>query len=167
MQEVGEVYLLETLKSLKGLKSNAEGAIAQISDEELHYFPDTESNNVAIIMKHMAGNMVSRFTDFLTTDGEKKWRDRDQEFVDESKSREELFKLWNKGWDILLKTISDLKSEDLLKIVTIRGEEHTIIRALNRQLAHYAYHTGQIVYLCKHIRTSEFQSLSIPRKIKN
>jgi hypothetical protein len=163
MNPTGENYLLETIKSFKGLKSTAEKAIAQISDEELHYFPDTESNNVAIIMKHMAGNMISRFTDFLTTDGEKVWRKRDGEFIDEGKNREELFEIWNKGWQVLFETLSLLTADDLLKIVTIRREEYTVIRALQRQLSHYGYHTGQIVYLCKHIRSTGFQSLSIPR----
>ena len=164
MNERAEVYLLEILKSFRGLKSTAEKAIAQINDEEMHYCPDAESNSVAIMMKHMAGNMLSRFTDFLNTDGEKEWRNRDSEFIDEGKNREELFDFWNKGWSLLFKVLSDLTSDDLLKIVTIRNEDHTVLLALQRQLSHYGYHTGQIVYLCKHIRSTAFQSLTIPRK---
>jgi uncharacterized damage-inducible protein DinB len=164
VNETGQAYLVETIKSLRGLKSTAEKAIAQISDEEMHYYPDAESNNVAILMKHMAGNMLSRFTDFLSTDGEKEWRNRDGEFIDEGRNREELFELWNRGWNLLIKTLTDLKDEDLHKTVIIRGEDYTVMRALQRQLVHYAYHTGQIVYLCKHIRSTAFQSLSIPRK---
>ncbi len=163
MNSVNELYLLEVLKSLKGLKSNAEKAMEQISGNDYHFQPDPESNSVAILMKHMAGNMISRFTDFLTTDGEKSWRKRDDEFIDDRKTETELLTFWNKGWDCLLGTINSLKSEDLLKTVFIRGEEHTVLRALQRQLVHYSYHTGQIVYLCKQIRKSEFKSLSIPR----
>lgn len=163
MSAIAELYLLETLKSLKGLKSSAEKAISQISNEELHFSPDKESNSVAIIMKHLAGNMVSRFTNFLTTDGEKEWRKRDQEFIDENKTHEELFDLWNNGWECLFEALSKLQPEELSKLIYIRGEEHTVLRALNRQLVHYAYHTGQIIYICKQIRKSDFQSLSIPR----
>ena len=167
MSAIAELYLLETLKNLKGLKSIAEKAISQISKEELHYSPDKESNSVAIIMKHLAGNMLSRFTKFLTTDGEKEWRNRDQEFIDDSSTYEELFETWNKGWDCLFESLSKLQPEDLSKFIYIRGEEHTVLRALNRQLVHYAYHTGQIIYICKLIRKSDFQSLSIPRKPDN
>lgn len=165
MSEFKTLYLVETLKSLKGLKSLSEKAIAQITDEELHLRFDSESNSVAIIMKHMFGNMISRFTDFLTTDGEKEWRKRDNEFIDERLTREELITNWNNGWDCLFNTINNLKPEDLLKIVHIKAEENTVIRALNRQLVHYAYHTGQIIYICKQIRKTDFQSLSIPRTL--
>jgi hypothetical protein len=158
-----ELYLLETIKSLRGLKSLGEKAIEQISDEQLHYSPDPESNSVAIIMKHIAGNMLSRFTDFMTSDGEKAWRNRDKEFIDEKLNRSEILILWNKGWECTLKAVNDLKPADLTKKVFIREEEHTVMRALQRQLVHYAYHTGQIVYLCKQIQKSGFHSLSIPR----
>ncbi len=165
MSEFENLYLVETIKSLKGLKSLSEKAIAQITDEELHIRFDSESNSVVIIMQHMYGNMLSRFTDFLTTDGEKEWRKRDNEFIDEKLTREELITNWNSGWDCLFNAINNLKPEDLLKIVHIRGEENTVIRALNRQLVHYAYHTGQIIYICKQIRKTDFQSLSIPRTL--
>lgn len=158
-----EIYLLESLKSFKGLKSNAEKAMNQISDSQMHEHPDEESNNVAIIAKHMAGNMLSRFTDFLTSDGEKPNRNRDGEFIDNFKSRQEIIDYWEKGWACLFDTLSSLKSEDLEKTVYIRNEEHTVLRAIHRQLTHYAYHCGQIVFLCKHLRQKEFKSLSIPR----
>jgi hypothetical protein len=160
---VGSVYLLETTKSMHGLKSNAEKAIEQISEQEMHFCPDPESNSVAVIMKHMAGNMRSRFTDFLTSDGEKPDRNRDGEFVDELRSRREIFEHWNMGWKCLFDALDELTPDDLLRIVFIRGEEHTVIRALHRQLTHYAYHAGQIVYLCKLIRSGDFKSLSIPK----
>jgi len=163
MNDAGEIFLLETIKSLKGLKSNSEKAIEQISEKEMHYIPDDESNSVAIIMKHMAGNMLSRFTDFLTTDGEKEWRKRDEEFIEDNLSKEKLFEIWNRGWNCVLDCLSNLKSNDLTKTVYIREEAHTVIRALTRQLTHYAYHTGQIVYICKSIKKSGFKSLSIPR----
>ena len=158
-----ELYLLETIKSLRGIKSLAEKAIEQISEEELHYSPDSESNSVAIIMKHISGNMLSRFTDFLTSDGEKSWRKRDNEFIDEKLSRDGILEFWNRGWECVLNAVKDLKPEDLASKVFIRDEEHTVMRALQRQLVHYSYHTGQIVYLCKQIRKSEFHTLSISR----
>lgn len=163
MSDAGDEYLLETLKSFKGLKSNAEKAMAQVDDDALHFQPDAESNSVAIIMKHLAGNMVSRFTDFLTSDGEKSWRDRDSEFIDDRLSRQELFVRWEKGWSCLFDALKALSKEDLMKSVHIRGEEHSVIRALQRQLVHYAYHTGQIIFLCKQIRKEKFISLSIPK----
>jgi hypothetical protein len=164
MKETEVAYLLELTKSLRGLKSTAEKALGQISADDFHFQPDPESNSAAIIMKHMAGNMLSRFTDFLTTDGEKEWRNRDGEFIADNLTKDELLNFWNKGWSCVFDALSVLKPEDLLKVVYIRGEEHTVLRALQRQLAHYAYHTGQIVFICKHIRSTGFQSLSIPKK---
>lgn len=163
MSTVSEIYLLECLKSFKGMKSNAEQAIAQIGDEALHFQPDSESNSVAIIMRHLAGNLRSRFTDFLTSDGEKPNRNRDMEFVDPTGNRQEILADWNNGWEILFSTLNNLKDEDLLATITIRNEPHIVLRAIQRQLVHYAYHCGQIVFLCKMIRKSDFQSLSIPR----
>ncbi len=160
---IPELYLLESLKSFKGLKSNAEKAMEQISDLQFHEHPDVESNNVAIIVKHMAGNMLSRFTDFLISDGEKPDRKRDNEFIDDFTSREQIMSFWEKGWNCLFNTLDSLKPADLEKIVRIRNEEHTVLRAIHRQLTHYAYHCGQIVFLCKHLKQKEFRSLSIPR----
>lgn len=163
MSALGETYLLECLKSFKGIKSNAEKAIAQISDEEMHWSPDPESNSVAVIVRHLSGNLRSRFTNFLTTDGEKPDRDRDSEFVDPGESKAALLARWESSWQVLFDTLQRLKPEDLLATVTIRQEPHTVVRALQRQLAHYAYHGGQIVYLCKLVRAGGFQSLSIPK----
>src|SRR6185369_6118651 len=160
---IGKTYLEESIKSFHGLKSNAEKALAQLADEDFHYQPDPESNNIAIIMKHLAGNMLSRFNDFLTTDGEKPNRQRDNEFIDDMPSREYLVKTWNQGWDCLFNALNELKEDDLLKTVYIRNEPHTVIRALQRQLSHYAYHCGQLVYLAKQIRGADFKTLSIPR----
>ena len=160
---ISELYLLESIKSFKGLKSNAEKAMDQISDSQMHEHPDEESNNVAIIVKHLAGNMLSRFTDFLTSDGEKIDRNRDGEFIDNLKSRQELLDYWEKGWNCLFDTLSSLQGDDLEKTIYIRNEAHTVLRAIHRQLTHYAYHCGQIVFLCKHLRQNEFKSLSIPR----
>jgi hypothetical protein len=163
----GQIFLTETLKSMKGLKSNVEKALAQITGNEYHYKPDSESNSVAIIMKHMSGNMLSRFTDFLTTDGEKPNRNRDDEFVDDFESQEQLQHLWEKGWQCVFDSIEALTENDLTKTVFIRNEPHSVVRALQRQLTHYAYHAGQIVFLCKHIRSTTFQSLSIPKAQSN
>ena len=163
MSTIADTYLLETIKSLKGLKSTAEKAIEQVDDKGLFYQKDEESNSIAVIMKHMSGNMMSRFTDFLTTDGEKANRNRDYEFVNDKVDRDELMKHWQSGWDCLFVALSELNEGDLLKSVFIRNEEHSVIRALNRQLVHYSYHTGQIVYICKEILSDKFKTLSIPR----
>jgi len=163
MSDLSKEYLTESIKSFHGLKSNAEKAIAQLADSDLHYQPNEESNSIVIIMKHIAGNMLSRFTDFLTTDGEKPNRNRDNEFIDDFKSRNELMNSWNKGWACLYKALEELKEDDLLKIIYIRNEPHTVLRALQRQLAHYAYHCGQIVFLAKQIKSTDFKTLSIAR----
>jgi hypothetical protein len=142
----------------------AEKAFAQLTnDKDFHYQPDEESNSIAILIKHMSGNMISRWTDFLTTDGEKPDRNRDSEFVDDVESKEKLMNAWNKGWKVFMDTLYSLKEEDLLKTVTIRGEGLTVMQALNRQTAHYAYHVGQIVFIAKHIKGKEWKSLSIPK----
>ena len=167
MSEIGSVYLLEILKGFKGLKSNAEKAIEQLSDEELHYTPDPETNSTTIIVKHIAGNLYSRFTDFLISDGEKPNRNRDNEFIDEQWSRIQLMEYWEGGWQILFSTLQQLTEDDLTKTVYIRSEAHTVIRALQRQLAHYAYHCGQIVFLAKLIKSDRFKNLSIPRGKSN
>ncbi len=163
MNDISQEYLAESIKSFHGLKSNAEKAIEQLSDSDLHYQPDKESNSIVIIMKHLAGNMLSRFTDFLTSDGEKPNRNRDGEFIDDLKSREELMNFWNTGWSCTFKSIEELKEDDLLKIIYIRNEAHTVLRAIQRQLTHYAYHCGQIVFLAKQIKSTDFKTLSIAR----
>jgi uncharacterized damage-inducible protein DinB len=144
-------------------KDLSEKAIQDLTDEELHHKFASDANSIAIIMKHLAGNMVSRWTDFLTSDGEKSWRNRDQEFVDDFNSREALIAYWESGWTCLFNAIKPLKEKDLGKFVTIRSEKHTVAEALNRQLAHYAYHVGQIVFIAKCHRGKLWKSLSIPK----
>ncbi len=135
----------------------------QVKDDQLFAQPNEESNSIAIIVKHLAGNMMSRWTDFLTTDGEKPWRNRDDEFVDEFKSREELMAFWEKGWNCLFHALEGLADHQLETIVYIRNEGHTVTEAINRQLCHYAYHVGQIVYVAKLLSNTDWKSLSIPR----
>jgi hypothetical protein len=162
--DIAAQYLDEAHRQMRGYKRLAEGATAQLKDQELFLTLDPESNSVALIVKHMAGNMRSRFTDFLTTDGEKPDRNRDQEFeLDPATTRADLTKWWEEGWARVFSAIEALKPEDVTRPVTIRGEPHTVLQAINRQIAHYAYHTGQIVLLAKHIRSSKWKTLSIPR----
>jgi Protein of unknown function (DUF1572) len=157
-------YLEEARRQMRGHKRLAEGAMAQLKDEELFITLDPESNSVAVLVKHMAGNMRSRFTDFLTSDGEKPDRFRDQEFVlNPATTRADIMKWWEDGWTRVLAAIESLKPEDVMRTVTIRGEPHTVLQAVNRQIAHYAQHTGQIVFLAKHIRSGSWKTLSIPR----
>lgn len=159
----GKIFIEETIKSFKGLKSNSEKALEQLSDADIHWAMNEESNSIVIIMKHVAGNMISRWTDFLITDGEKESRNRDNEFIDGFKSREELMNYWDKGWKICLDSLSLLSEDDLEKTIYIRKEPHTVVRAMQRSLAHIAYHCGQIVYVAKQIKGKDFKSLSIPR----
>jgi hypothetical protein len=157
-------YLDEAHRQMRGHKRLAEGAMAQLKDDELFIALDAESNSIAVIVKHMAGNMRSRFTNFLTSDGEKPDRDRDREFgLNSTTTRADLTKWWEQGWALVFAAIEALKPEDVMRTVTIRGEPHTVLQAINRQIAHYAYHTGQIVFLAKHIRSSKWKTLSIPR----
>ncbi|HLC83086.1 MAG TPA: DUF1572 family protein [Bacteroidia bacterium] len=157
-------FLENTIGVFNNYRSLAEKSFSQLKeDKEYHYVPDPESNSIAIVIKHMAGNMISRWTDFLTTDGEKPNRNRDGEFIEGTESKEELIKYWNKGWEVFMNTLNSLKEEDLLKTVTIREEGLTVAQALNRQTAHYAYHVGQIVFLAKHIKSTDWNSLSIPK----
>src|SRR6202050_4767632 len=143
-------YIEEARRQMGGHKRLAEGAMAQLKDEELFVTLDPESNSVAVIVKHMAGNMRSRFTDFLTTDGEKADRHRDREFaLGPAPTRADLTKWWEEGWARVFEAIESLKPEDVMRTVTIRGESHTVLQAVNRQVAHYAYHTGQIVLLAQ------------------
>ena len=135
----------------------------QVTDEQLFATLDEEMNSIAIIVKHMAGNMRSRWTDFLTSDGEKPDRNRDTEFVEPPATREELLKRWNEGWDRVFRALTPLSDSDLERSVMIRGEPHSAMQAINRQIAHYAYHCGQIVFLAKHFRASDWKSLSVPR----
>ena len=164
-----EQHILEnTIGVFKNYKTLAEKSFAQLSsDADYHYAPDAESNSIAVIIKHMSGNMISRWTDFLTTDGEKPTRDRDGEFVDGTESKEQLLAVWNTGYEVFFNTLNSLTTIDLMKTVTIRGEGLTVMQALTRQTAHYSYHVGQIVFLAKHIKNSNWNSLSIPKNKSN
>jgi hypothetical protein len=157
-------YLEDAILNFRGYKKLAEGAFEQVTDEEFFRALDKEANSIAVLVKHMVGNMLSRWTDFLTTDGEKPDRNRDMEFIImDDTTRDELLAAWQKGWDCVFGAVESLGPEDLLKTVLIRGEEHTVVKAINRQLTHYAYHVGQIVFLAKHFRSLQWKSLSIPR----
>jgi hypothetical protein len=163
-ESLAQHYLEDSIKSLRAYKKLAEKALDQLKEDEYFITLDEEANSIAVVMKHMAGNMFSRWTDFLTTDGEKPDRNRDMEFVIEPKTgRDDVLAYWEKGWQRVFDALEPLTAEDLGKKVLIRGEEHTVIQAINRQLMHYAYHIGQIVFLAKHFRSSEWKSLSIPR----
>jgi hypothetical protein len=149
---------------MRGHKRMAEGAMSQLTDEQFFAVLDPESNSVAILVKHLAGNMRSRFTDFLISDGEKPDRFRDTEFeIDAATTRADAMKLWEQGWECVFNTIESLKPEDVMRTVAIRGEAHTVLQAINRQIAHYAAHCGQIVFLAKHLRSSQWKTLTIPR----
>jgi hypothetical protein len=157
-------YFEDAIASFKSAKKLADKAIAQLKDEEFFVSLDEEANSVAVIMKHMAGNMFSRWTDFLTTDGEKPNRNRDMEFVIEANTtKDDVLNYWERGWACVFAAVEPLKLEDFEKTVMIRGEPHTIVQAINRQLTHYAYHIGQIVFLAKHFRSTEWSSLTVPR----
>jgi hypothetical protein len=145
-------------------KRLAEGAMAQVSDEQLGATLDPEMNSIAVIVKHMAGNMRSRWTDFLTTDGEKPSRNRDSEFEEPPATRTELMALWDDGWRCLFTALEGLTDADLVRTITIRGEAHSVMQAINRQVAHYPYHCGQIIFLAKHLQSANWKSLSVPRK---
>jgi len=162
--EISAHYLEEVRRQFRGHKRLAEGAMAQLKDEELFIALDSESNSIAVLVKHLAGNMRSRFTDFLTTDGEKPNRDRDQEFeMSSATTRADVMGWWEGGWAQVFAAIDALKPEDVMRTVTIRGEPHSVLQAINRQVAHYAQHTGQIVFLAKHLRSSDWKTLSVPR----
>lgn len=157
-------YLKDAVSVFRYYQTLAERALGQVADENLYWQPDPESNSIALVMKHMAGNMRSRWTDFLTTDGEKPDRQRDTEFEAPPATREELMEMWTKGWNRVYAALEPLSDADLTRTVTIRGEAHSVMQAINRQLAHYAYHCGQIVFLAKHLHSDEWQSLTIPRR---
>jgi hypothetical protein len=156
-------YLEDALEVLRYYKKLAERAMAQVPDEHLFTTLDAESNSIAIIVKHMTGNMRSRWTDFLTTDGEKPNRNRDSEFIDPASTRAALMADWEDGWSRVFSALEPLTDADLARNVTIRGEAHSVMQAINRQLAHYPHHAGQIVLLAKHFCCDNWQSLSVPR----
>ncbi|HEX6125469.1 MAG TPA: DinB family protein [Pyrinomonadaceae bacterium] len=156
-------YHTDTLTSFRNYKKLAERAIEQISDDEFFATIDEEANSIALIVKHIAGNLRSRWTDFLTADGEKPDRNRDTEFELTGDTRDGLMRFWEDGWQTLFDAITPLTVEDFSNTITIRGEPHTVVEAINRQLTHYAYHVGQIVLLAKHFRSSEWRTLSVPK----
>lgn len=164
MMDIAKHYLGEALRSFRSYKKLAEKAFAQLADAEFFVQLDDESNSVAVIIKHLTGNMRSRWTDFLTTDGEKADRQRDLEFVITTEtSRDELMQQWERGWQYVFDAIEPLGPEDLSRAVYIRGEEHTVLEAISRQQMHYAMHIGQIIFLAKHFKSADWKSLSIPR----
>jgi hypothetical protein len=156
-------YLEDALSLFRYYKNLAERAMAQASDEQLVTALDAEMNSIGVIVKHLAGNMRSRFTDFLSSDGEKPSRHRDTEFEDPPGTREEILALWEEGWTCVFSALEPLSEDDLQRTVAIRGEDHSVMQAVNRQLAHYSYHCGQIVLLAKHFGQDHWQSLSVPR----
>jgi hypothetical protein len=162
MDIAGE-FLSATINAFEANKRLADRAVAQVADEKLHAALDESTNSIAVIMKHVAGNLTSRWTDFLTTDGEKPWRNRDDEFVDSLGSRQELLDCWERGWKSLLGTLKSLKPEDLGKTVFIRGEPHSVPLALERSLGHTCYHIGQIIQIARIHAGDHWQTLTIPR----
>ena len=156
-------YVQDSLSLFGYYKKLAERAMDQVTDDQLFAALDDEANSIAVIVKHMAGNMRSRWTDFLTSDGEKPDRNRDSEFIDPPKTREALLASWEQGWSLLFQALEPLSDDDLGRTVTIRGEAHSVMQAVNRQVAHYAHHVGQIVLLAKHFAGAKWHSLTIPR----
>lgn len=157
-------YVADSIAIFRQYKRLADAALSQVSDDQLQQVIDPESNSLAIIVKHMAGNMRSRWTDFLTTDGEKPDRIRDSEFEEPPATRAELMRIWEDGWGRLFSALKSLTDADLSRTITIRGEAHSVMQAINRQVAHYGYHCGQIVFLAKHLKSTDWKCLSVPRK---
>jgi hypothetical protein len=156
-------YLDDSLSLFRYYKKIAGAAMEQVSDEQLWAVLDPEMNSIALIVKHMSGNMRSRWTDFLTSDGEKPDRNRDTEFLNPPSDRQALLTMWESGWSLLFSALEPLSPEDMTRKVYIRGEAHSVMQAINRQIAHYAYHCGQIVFLAKHLQHSQWRTLSVPR----
>jgi hypothetical protein len=161
--QIIENYLADVIQSFRNYKKLADKSIEQVSDDEFFCLIDAEANSIAIIVKHISGNLRSRWSDFLTADGEKPDRNRDDEFVSEDDTRESLLVSWEKNWQILFDSIEPLTVEDFAKTITIRGQKHTICEAINRQSMHYAYHIGQIALLAKHFRSENWQTLSVAK----
>ena len=161
--KIDESYLESVKKQFLYYKALGEKAIEQLEPDQLFISVNEDTNSIATIIKHISGNMLSRWTDFLTSDGEKEWRNRDSEFENDLKSKDEVLKIWNKGWNCLENALNSLRPEQLSDIIYIRNEGHTVIEAINRQLAHYPYHVGQIVFYAKQLKKSSWESLSIPK----
>lgn len=160
---ISKQYLDSIKKQFEYYKSVAERAMEQLEPQQLFYTVNDDSNSIAVIVKHLHGNMMSRWTDFLTTDGEKDWRNRDDEFEQPITNKESLMQLWEEGWSCFFNTINSLTPENLTDIIYIRNEGHTVMEAINRQLSHYPYHIGQIVFFAKQIKNTPWDSLTIPK----
>ncbi len=165
--EINNSYLESTKKQFLYYKLLGEKAMEQLEPNQLFASINEDTNSIATIIKHISGNMLSRWTDFLTTDGEKEWRNRDSEFDDSIKTKEEVLEIWDKGWECFLNALNSLKSNQLSDIIYIRNEGHTVVEAINRQLAHYPYHIGQIVFYAKMLKKEDWTSLSIPKNKSN
>ena len=165
--EISVVYLESAKKQFLYYKTLGEKAMEQLEPEQLFITINEDTNSIATIVKHISGNMLSRWTDFLTSDGEKEWRNRDSEFENNLESKEAVLNAWNKGWNCFFDALNGLQPEQLSQIIYIRNEGHTVVEAINRQLAHYPYHVGQIVFYAKQLKKSDWESLSIPRNKSN
>ncbi len=163
MRNFEEEYLTLAIGQFKHFKERAEKGIQQITEDELYWIPSEESKSIAIIIKHLSGNMHSRWVDFLTTDGEKSYRNRDLEFVDDNESKEHLMQIWEEGWKLLFNTIENLKAEDLNKTVFLRRQPLSVLQAIQTEVAHISYHLGQILYIGKQIKDKDWTILSIPK----
>lgn len=162
-KSIEQAFIDDTITALQQNKLLAERAVAQLSDEQLHQPLDANTNSIAIIMKHVAGNLISRWTDFLTTDGEKPWRNRDGEFVDTFTSRQEVLEFWEQGWRRLFDTLRELQAEDFSKVVTIAGVAHSVPLAIQRAVTHCGYHIGQIVMVARILAVDNWETLTVPR----
>lgn len=163
MSKIGKEFLQTALRRLKYYKDLGDKTFEQLSDADFHYQLNEESNSMAILIQHLAGNMLSRWTNFLTEDGEKEWRQRDDEFEIHTYTKNQLLELWEKGWACFFKSLESLKKKDLKKIIYIRQEPLSVVDAINRQLAHYPYHIGQIIYVAKTLKNQGWKNLSIPK----
>lgn len=160
-------YLDSIRKQFLYYKALGEKAMAQLEPQQLFVCVNDNTNSIAVIVRHLSGNMLSRWTDFLTTDGEKQWRNRDEEFKNDLQSKEAIMEMWDKGWNCFLSALNQVSDEQLSEIIYIRNEGHTVMEAINRQLAHYPYHVGQIVFYAKQLKTSEWNTLSIAKNKSN
>jgi hypothetical protein len=164
---IEQIFLDSIIKRFKDYKILGEKTFDQLKEEDFHFHPNEASNSIAVIIQHLHGNMLSRWTNFLTEDGEKEWRQRDDEFEMHQFSKQQLIDKWNEGWNVFLDALESLTQDDLSKTITIRSQPLNVVDAINRQMAHYSYHIGQIVYLGRWIRGDEWKSLSIPKNKSN
>ncbi|HLF45661.1 MAG TPA: DUF1572 family protein [Chitinophagaceae bacterium] len=163
MPEIGNEYLTTVIKRFNYYKDLGDKTFAQLEEKDFHFLPSSISNSIAIIVQHLAGNMHSRFTNLLTEDGEKQWRQRDAEFEIHNYSKQQIIDIWEKGWHCVFNSLNSLNPDDLLKTVTIRNEPLTVMDAINRQLAHYPYHIGQLIFVGKMIKDIAWKNLSVPK----